>query len=145
MLEHENQARNRTTKDAKVFNELKSTELLISRLNCSFSSFARSPNKTTSYTGKAFKICIVSHFTMVQADFKLRCYVYTVQFELLEGGVKNTVVDWEGTSVLVQIIARFGKSEFYLIFLARFLGCVWFAVRPGSSLIECFDFLADHC
>ena len=48
MLEHENQARNRTTKDAKVFNEFKSTELLISRFH---RSFARSPNKTTSYTG----------------------------------------------------------------------------------------------
>lgn len=94
MLEHENQARNRTTKDAKVFNELKSTELLISRLNRAFSSFARSSNKTTSYAGKAFEICIVSHFTRVQADFKLRCYVYTGQLELLEGGVKNTVVDW---------------------------------------------------
>ena len=58
-------------------------------------------------------------------------------FELLEGGVKNTVVDW-GRDV------RFG-SEFYLMFLARFLGCVWFAVRPGSLLIECFHFLADYC
>ena len=51
MLEHENQARNRTTKDAKVLNEFKSSELLISRFRRSFSSFARSPNKTTGYSG----------------------------------------------------------------------------------------------
>ena len=46
---------------------------------------------------------------------------------------------------MVQIIRRFKKSKFYLMFLARFLGCVWFAVRPGSLLIECFQFLADYC
>ena len=50
-----------------------------------------------------------------------------------------------GTSGLVQIIRRFKKSKFYLMFLARFLGCVWFAVRPWSVLIECFQFLADYC